>query len=311
MRPHLESLIGLTASRPLAACLTIGLLFTFAGDASSERPQIDRAGAVDEKAKPLPVIRFPFNEEEARTLQADYAKAAGLPKEITAAGMKMVLVPSGVFEMGSNGSKYRVTLSKPFYIGATEVTLGQYRKFKAGHRIEGADAEFNADERPAAMVSWDEARAFCEWLSEQADEKKKGRKYALPTEAQWEWAARAGASTARYFGDTDKDQAKYSWFNSTYTPNPKVESNGRGRQPVGKLLPNAWGLYDTLGNVWEWCADRRIDPATGENRDPVMRGGSWRSGAFHCTVHAHDPASPKTRSDNIGFRIVSTVTRAE
>jgi formylglycine-generating enzyme len=288
---------------------TVCLVFAWAAVMSFAWSQFNHAGPNDDKAKPLPIARFPFNEPEAKTFQEDSAKAAGLPKEITVRGIKMVLIPAGSFEMGSNGCKYRVTLSKPFYIGATEITLGQYRRFKPGHRVDGADAEFNGDDRPAAMVSWDDAGAFCQWLSDQAEEKKAGRSYALPTEAQWEWAARAGTATARPFGETDKDQARYSWFNSTYTPNPKAESNGRGRQPVGKLLPNAWGLHDMLGNVWEWCADRRTDSATGESRDPVMRGGSWRSGAFHCTVYAHDPASPKTKSDNIGFRVASTVTR--
>jgi formylglycine-generating enzyme required for sulfatase activity len=252
--------------------------------------------------------RFPFTEEAAKTYRDDFAAAAGLPKTVTnSITMPLVLIPPGQFEMGANGSKYRVTLAKPFYIGTTELTLGQYRKFKAQHRIEGADDEFNEPDRPAAMLSWDDAKAFCEWLSSQDEEKKAGRVYSLPTEAQWEWAARAGTSTSRHFGDTDKDQAKYSWFNSTYTPNPKNESSGRGRQPVAKLTANAWGLHDTLGNVWEWCADRRSDPATGESRDPVMRGGSWRSGAFHCTAVAHDPASPGTRADNIGFRVVMMV----
>jgi formylglycine-generating enzyme required for sulfatase activity len=263
----------------------------------------------EDKPKTLPTVRFPFTEDAAKTFQSDYAKAAGLPKEITnSAGIKLVLIPPGSFEMGPNGSKYRVTLSKPFYAGATEVTLGQYRKFKPNHTIEGAEDEFNVDERPAAMVSWDDANAFCKWLSARDEEKKAGRVYALPTEAQWEWSARAGTATSRYFGESDKEQAKYSWFNVTYTPNPKSETKGRGRQVVGQLPPNAWGLYDTLGNVWEWCADRRSDPATGETRDPVMRGGSWRSGAFHCTAVAHDPGAPGSKGDNIGFRIVLTVS---
>jgi formylglycine-generating enzyme required for sulfatase activity len=257
----------------------------------------------------LPAVRFPFDAPAAKQLQADTAAALGVPAEVTnSVGMRLVLVPAGAFEMGANGSKYRVTLARPFYAGATEVTLGEYRRFRPGHRIDGAVAEFNADDRPAAMVSWDDARAFCAWLSEQPDEKAAGRAYALPTEAQWEWAARAGTATTRYFGDTDKEQAKFSWFNVTYTPNPKAESNGRGRQRVGQLLPNAWGLHDALGNVWEWCGDRRSDPATGETRDPVMRGGSWRSGAFHCTAVAHDPGPPGTKGDNIGFRVVWTLT---
>jgi formylglycine-generating enzyme required for sulfatase activity len=185
--------------------------------------------------------------------------------------------------------------------------VGQYRRFKAGHQVEGAAPEFNADDRPAAMVSWEEARAFCGWLSGHPAERAAGRVYSLPTEAQWEWAARAGTATARYFGETDRGQADHSWFNVTYTPNPRHEAKGRGRQPVARLRPNAWGLYDMLGNVWEWCADRRGDAATGEVRDPVMRGGSWRSGAFHCTAVAHDPGDVRLRADNVGFRVACRI----
>lgn len=248
--------------------------------------------------------RVPFDADRARALQVEAAKMHQVEPIVTnAIGMKLALIPAGRFDMGPNGSKYRVTLSKPFYLGVTEVTLGQYRKFKADHKIDGADPEFNEDDRPAAMVSWHDARAFCDWLSDQTEEKKANRGYHLPTEAQWEWAARAGTATARYFGDTDKGQAEYSWFNVAYTPNPKHESKGRGRQPIAKLKPNAWGLHDMLGNVWEWCDDRRSDERTGEMRDPSMRGGSWRSGAFHCTAVAHDPGDPQMRGDHIGFRV--------
>lgn len=254
--------------------------------------------------------RFPFDAEQARSIQTESAKASGVDAEITnSIGMKLGFIPPGRFEMGPNGSKHRVTLTRPFFIGVTEVTMGQYRKFKMGHEIEDADAEFNKDDVPAAMVSWNDARAFCAWLSEQPAEKQAGRVYALPTEAQWEWAARAGTATTRHFGDTDKTQAEYSWFNATYTPNPKHETKGRGRQPVARLKPNAWGLHDMLGNVWEWCADRRGDDQTGEVRDPVMRGGSWRSGAFHCTAVAHDPGDPNQRGDNIGFRVICTLSK--
>jgi formylglycine-generating enzyme required for sulfatase activity len=259
-------------------------------------------------AAELSLPRLPFAAEPAAALRRDWARAYTLEPEFTnSLGMKLVLIPGGRFDMGPNGSNYGVEIRKPYYLGVTEVTLGQYRRFKAGHKVEGADDEFNADDRPAAMVSWEEARAFCAWLSEQPAEKKERRLYALPTEAQWEWAARAGTTTARYFGETDKGQAEHSWFNATYTPNPKHETKGRGRQPVARLKPNAWGLYDMLGNVWEWCEDRRGDEATGEVRSPTMRGGSWRSGASHCTATAHDPGEPNQRGDNIGFRIACRI----
>jgi formylglycine-generating enzyme required for sulfatase activity len=255
-------------------------------------------------------IGLPFDANRAQTLQAEWAKASSQDASIiNSLGMKLVLVPGGRFDMGPSGSKYRVTLAKPFYLGTTETTLGEYRKFKQAHTIAGADAEFNEDDRPVANVSWHDARAFCAWLSEQPDEKKAHRIYHLPTEAQWEWAARAGTATTRYFGDTDKGQAEFSWFNVTYTPNPKQETKGRGRQSVAKLKPNAWGFYDTLGNVWEWCDDRRVDEKTGESRDPVMRGGSWRSGAFHCTAVAHDPGDANLKGDHIGFRVACRIEK--
>jgi formylglycine-generating enzyme required for sulfatase activity len=259
-------------------------------------------------AAPPPLPTLPFDADKATAMQADWAKAKQVPTEFTnSIGIKFVLIPPGRFDMGPNGSKHRVTIAKPYYLGVTEVTMGQYRKWKSEHTVEGAEAEFNKDDVPAAMVSWKDARAFCAWLSEQPAEKEASRVYVLPTEAQWEWAARAGTTTTRYFGDTDKGQTEYSWFNSTYTPNPKNEAKGRGRQPVAKLKPNAWGLYDMLGNVWEWCEDRHSDEATGETREPSMRGGSWRSGGFHCTAVAHDPGREDTKADNIGFRIVCRV----
>jgi formylglycine-generating enzyme required for sulfatase activity len=270
------------------------------------------AGTAPAKDPAPSLPRLPFDAKQATALQEEWAKAFGMePKFTDSTGMKLVFVPGGRFDMGPNGSKHRVSISKPFYLGQTEVTLGQYRMWKMGHKIEGAEDVFNTDDRPAAMVSWNDARAFCDWLSEQSEEKRTGRVYSLPTEAQWEWAARAGTATSRYFGDTEKGQADYSWFNVTYTPNPKTEIGMRGRQPVAKLKPNAFGLYDMLGNVWEWCADRHVDEGTGETRDPVMRGGSWRSGAFHCTAVAYDPGDPNQRGDHIGFRVACRVVKGK
>lgn len=256
---------------------------------------------------PLPVA--PFTAERASEYQAEWAEALDLPLELeNSLGMKLRLIPPGRFTAGSNGSTDRITLAKPYYIGVTEVTLGQYRQFRAGHQIEGAEAEFNHDDRPAAMVSWEDAREFCNWLSSRPRERQAGRVYSLPTNARWEWAARAGTTSSRYYGDDTKDRdqglTEHAWYNHTYTPNPKAESGNRGRQQVARLKPNPWGLFDLYGNVWEWCDDRRIDEKTGETREPLYRGGGWRSGGSHCNSFAHDPANPKHRSDHVGFRIV-------
>ena len=127
------------------------------------------APAADEaQPQPPPLPHPPFDADRARALRDEWARAFGLEPQLTnSLGMKLALIPGGQFTMGPDGSTYRVRLEKPFYLGVTEVTLGQYRKFKPGHKVEGAEDEFNADDRPAAFVSWNDARAFCAWLSEQ------------------------------------------------------------------------------------------------------------------------------------------------
>lgn len=267
-------------------------------------------------AAPPPMLRVPFDAATAASSREAWAKATGQPAEFTnSVGMRLVLIPPGRFTAGPNGSTHRIAITKPFHAGITEVTLGQYRRFKTGHAVPGAADEFNADDRPAAAVSWNDAREFCRWLSDRPEEKTAGRVYSLPTEAQWEWAARGGTAGPKYFGEDpkarDKGLTDHAWFNHTYTPNPKSESNGRGRQPVGKLQPNPWGLHDVFGNVWEWCDDRRENAVTGEVYEPVMRGGSWRSGGSHCTAYAHDPGDPKLVGDHIGFRVVCRIETRE
>ncbi|HUR54218.1 MAG TPA: formylglycine-generating enzyme family protein [Gemmataceae bacterium] len=268
-----------------------------------------------QNTRPPEPLRAPFDADAAVRGRAAWATSTGLPAEFTnSAGIALVLVPPGQFTAGPNGSTRRVSLAKPFHVGTTEVTLGQYRKFKPGHTVAGSDPAFNAEDRPAAMVSWDDAVEFCRWLSDRPDERAAGRRYALPTDAQWEWAARAGTQSARFYAPdepkaaADKLLPEYAAFNHTYTPNPKHETSDRGRQVVGKRKPNAWGLHDVYGNVWEWTADRRADAHTGETYQPVYRGGGWRSGGSHCTSAAHDPADPKTRNDHVGFRVVCVIT---
>src|SRR5262245_54426050 len=174
-------------------------------------------------AAPMPPMVGPaFDADRAKKLRAEWAKAFSLDEELTnSVGMKLVLIPGGRFEMGPNGSKWRGTITKPYYLGTTEVTMAQYRRFRPGHKVPGSEDVFNGDDRPVAHVSWDDAVAYCKWLSDQPKEKAAGRVYSLPADAQWEWAARAGTRTSRHFGDDAKGQEKYCWFNVTYTPNPK------------------------------------------------------------------------------------------
>ena len=229
--------------------------------------------------------------------------------------MVLVLIPEGTFLMGSpDGDPYARSDEKtgasradrhPFYLGACEVTVGQFRAFvdatgystKAETRWQGrrrsttgsgrnssGSPSLNwrnpgfrrpqADDEPVVQVCWDDATAFCKWLSQ-----REGVHYRLPTEAEWEYACRAGSQSVWSFGDDPDALCDYAWFK---------RNAGSTTQPVGRKRPNPFGLYDMYGNVWEWCKDRYtpsyaddhgIDPKGPSEEKPerVLRGGSWGS----------------------------------
>ncbi len=224
-------------------------------------------------------------------------------------GMKFVLIQPGSFMMGSpsgerhrnrdEGPRHRVVISRPFYLQTTEVTQAQYRAIMRSNpsRFKGCD------QCPVEQVSWNDAQEFIRRLNAL----DKTNKYRLPTEAEWEYACRAGSGTAYYFGNNFSRLGHYAWYGA----------NSKNRtKPVAQKRPNAWGLYDMHGNVWEWCQDwydkryYRRSP----NRDPqgpangcgrVLRGGSWffrfRSTLRSARRYQFDPS---LRSDNGGFRVV-------
>ena len=163
-------------------------------------------------------------------------------------------------------------ITKPFYVGAQEVTQAQYQQ------VMGTNpSHFQNAQHPVDSVSWEDAVRFCEKLSALAEEKTAGHRYRLPTEAEWEYACRAGHTTRFSCGESDSSLGDYAWHR---------ENSGLSPHAVGQKRPNAWGLYDMHGNVWEWCADWYEDdadrkvlpaddptgPATGSDR--VYRGGS-------------------------------------
>lgn len=174
---------------------------------------------------PPNLLQIPADTDSCHRAQAEWSQHLREPREVTnGPGMKLVLIPPGRFVMGPNGSTSRVTLAKPYYLAATEVTLGQYRKFKPEHAIEGAESEFNSDDRPAAIITWDDARSFCRWLSDRPDEKAAGRVYSLPTETQWEWAARAGTSTTATLAMTTSGSGSTA---GSITPTRRIRSSNR------------------------------------------------------------------------------------
>ena len=254
-------------------------------------------------------------------------------------GAKMVLLPAGEFDMGSPDSdkdafssekpQHRVRINKPFYLGAHEVSIGQFRQFvsdsgyktdaeqdgKGGYGLEGTtwvqkpDYSWRksgfqqTDEHPVVNVSWNDADAFCKWLS-----RKEGKAYSLPTEAQWEYACRAGSTTKYCYGDGEAELGDYAWF---------LENSGMSTHPVGSKKPNRWGLYDMHGNAWEWCADWYDDKYYGESLagDPagpssgtsrVLRGGSWGYSPFFNRSANRFWYTPANRYYSTGFRVSRT-----
>jgi formylglycine-generating enzyme required for sulfatase activity len=245
-------------------------------------------------------------KEQSRAVQGptDQTITLDLGEQVA---MKLTLIPAGKFVMGSpsdeagrvedEGPQREVTISKPFYMGIHEITQGQYEVIMGSN-----PAYFKGAIRPVERVSWEDATDFCERLSQ-----KTGRKVTLPTEAQWEYACRAGSTTRFCFGDDEKHLAAYARYGQG------VQS---GTAPVGMGKPNAWGLYDMHGNVWEWCSDwyaksyaslSLVDP-TGPNsgQTRVLRGGSWNFGPEQCRSACRYDGSPSIggRGNLFGFRVV-------
>ena len=201
-------------------------------------------------------------------------------------GMKMVLIPAGKFMMGSPKDEagrgkgeplpHQVTIKRPFYIAACEVTNAEFHKFRPQHKSAKGDARL-----PVTDVSWNDARAFCKWISE-----KGKRRYRLPTEAEWEYACRAGAATAFSWGD--KFDPKKAW-----------DGGKKGPKPVGSFPPNKWGLYDMHGNVWEWTEDKAGDAA--ELR--VCRSGGSGQGPSFLRCAARITPSPGAKASVLGLRV--------
>ena len=239
--------------------------------------------------------------------------AVGEPVE-NSIGMVLVPIPAGEFMMGSpeweedrddEETQHRVTLTKSFHLGQTEVTQGQWRAVMGTTPWKDEFLVEEDDSYPATYVSWDDAVEFCHKLSE-----KEGVEYRLPTEAEWEYACRAGTTTVYSFGDDDSELGVFAW----YVDNVDVFDNCP-LQNVGLKKPNAWGLHDMHGNVDEWCldlfsgydadeviADPRGGPATVSNR--VCRGGSAFNHAGCCCSASRDWAAPSWRLNDLGFRVL-------
>jgi len=247
--------------------------------------------------------------------------------------MEFVLVSPGEFMMGSSISadevarrhggevrdftdahpQHRVRVTKPFYMGKYEITNGQYRHFKSNHDSRGYYGKsLDGAQRPVAYVSWNDATAFCKWLGSRI-----GVEARLPTEAQWEYACRAGSQTPYYWGE--KLDPGYCNFADTSTSfdrrESKLDDGYAMTAPVGRFKPNAFGMYDMLGNVWEWCQDGQreygsstaVDPVGPEGDSRVFRGGSWYCAPSYVRSAYRTSTGPFSGPTFIGFRVVLCV----
>jgi len=245
--------------------------------------------------------------------------------------LELVWCPPGKFKMGSPGSEknrlanenqVEVTLTGGFWLGKYEVTQEEWQQVMGTVPWKSEFLEYvnQGPNFPAMHVTWNDAVAFCRKLTNQ--ERGAGRlpadwEFTLPTEAQWEYACRAGTTTTFSFGDDETKLGQYGWFRDTRRRRRSVlpdwnPQSDEWAQLVGRRKPNAWGLYDMHGNVYEWCRDVYSvklhggdDPEVTKNKDwgRVVRGGSWFNLASSCSSAAREQFNPRTESNTIGFRV--------
>ncbi len=235
------------------------------------------------------------------------------PLKMGGEGPLMVVIPAGRFLMGSppdesgrsddEGPQHEVRIAKSFALGVYAVTFDDYDRYcDATKQAKPEDRGWGRGNRPVINVIWEDARAYCAWLSEQT-----GRTYRLPSEAEWEYACRAASGTAYCFGDDEKQLRDYAWYGEDWQKG--------STHPVGEKKANAWGLHDLHGNVWEWCQDAWHHNYGGAPTDGsaweaggsvarVVRGGSWDDSPADARSTYRDYYDPVFRDVNVGFRVV-------
>jgi formylglycine-generating enzyme required for sulfatase activity len=256
-----------------------------------------------------------------------------VPGVVNSIGMRLVLIPPGRFRMGSasaekvpNGDDdplHEVEITKAFYLGVFPVTQAQWQTVVDSNPSwfcttgAGKDqvAGLDTSDFPVEQISWDDAVSFCRRLSGRPDERARGWVYRLPTEAEWEYACRAGTSTPFHCGNALSSlQAN---FDGNY-PYGGAEKGSylKRTSEVGSYRPNAWGLFDMHGNIWEWCSDwyGGVYHGKGPAKDPpgpsggserVVRGGGWRDDGRFCQASLRYGGAPSGRSNLLGFRVAA------
>lgn len=229
--------------------------------------------------------------------------------------MKLRRIPAGEFMMGSPESEprrrdherqRRVVIARPFYIATTEVTQSQWKAVMHTQPWSRRPYVREGENYPATYVSWNDAVAFCRKLS-----RLEQRTYRLPSEAEWEYACRAGTTTAFSYGADPEQLVAYGWIGSN-----TFDIGRRYAHRVARKKPNPWGLYDMHGNHWEWCSDWYSEPTADQDivlggpplgKRRVIRGGSWHGLAALCRSASRFNRAPTAQLNDLGFRVVLEV----
>ncbi|HTB62622.1 MAG TPA: formylglycine-generating enzyme family protein [Opitutales bacterium] len=288
-------------------CLVLAVAWVLAGCAN---PAQEPRSAGEFHSFPAPPLPVP-STDTAAPLQPDPLFSRLLSRLAANPGIKFVLLRAGTFLMGSTadeadrgtdeGPQTRVTLTRNYFLSVTDITQGQY---EAVMGTNPSDFKMVGKDAPVENVSWNDAMAFCQKLTKReraAGDLPPDCAFTLPTEAQWEYACRAGTTDA-YAGDP----AQMAWYG---------DNSGGKTHPVATKLPNAWGLYDMTGNVYQWCLDWYgkypggevkdwAGPATGKAH--VLRGGSWYYSETYCRS-AYRDFDPGFVGNIMGFRVALTI----
>ena len=265
-----------------------------------EKERLQKEKAEQEKKVQKEAERKKGEEEECKQKEAEERQRKVKENSF---GMKFTLIPAGEFMMGSKDGNddeqpvHKVTIKKPFYLGTYPFTQREWKAVMGDY-----PSHFTGDDLPVERVSWDDVQKFIRKLNEKEDTDK----YRLPSESEWEYACRAGATKKYCFGDSESNLGEYAWFD---------DNSGDKTHPVGKKKPNPWGMYDMHGNVWEWVQDKWHDDYDGAPIDGgvwergegffrMSRGGSWGSLAGYCRSANRSDNHPPYRGGNLGFRLL-------
>jgi uncharacterized protein (TIGR02996 family) len=303
-----------------------------------EDGQADRAELVRlvRRLRTLPVMEVTPERAEMEARVAHLLNAGVRPvaaEVVNSIGMRLALIPPGRFRMGSPSGEnergdeeaHEVEITRAFYLGVFAVTQGQWLRVMGynpsyfcatgGGRelVRGMDT----GDFPVEMVGWKDAQAFLETLAALPEEKEVGWRYRLPSEAEWEYACRGGASSSTPFCFGESLSSTQANFDGAQPYGGAGEGPFLGRTcPAGSYRANAWGLFDLHGNVWEWCSDwyaedyygnspaqDPLGPSNGSRR--VVRGGSWSDLGLNCRAAYRDRGSPSNGGNYLGFRVAA------